>query len=94
MDNERELEEDTIEEIDLNNESETDLEIDSETDIEIDYNKYYEDNVKPKKKMSRKLFYFPAIRFAPNSSRKTFWKMPFWSITSAASTAIPAHIAE
>lgn len=51
MDNERELEEDTIEEIDLNNESETDLEIDSETDIEIDYNKYYEDNVKPKKKV-------------------------------------------
>ena len=36
----------------------------------------------------------PATRCDPNSSRKTFWKMPFWSITSAASTAIPAHIAE
>ncbi len=36
----------------------------------------------------------PGDPLRPNSSRKTFWKMPFWSITSAASTAIPAHIAE
>ena len=36
----------------------------------------------------------PETRCDPNSSRKTFWKMPFWSITSAASTAIPARIAE
>lgn len=43
VENERELDEETIEEIDL--------ETDSETDLEIDYNKFYEENVRPQKKV-------------------------------------------